>query len=145
MGTKTLEHKTLLDYKYNIRLYKYNYRYDYEKSKMHRHETFRITVNSRIVLKTPDINKALKKFKKLVKDRQDALEKERVVYVAKKKKLRVRNKRLKELIDYRLDNIHERTIESYNIVQDIITLAELYELDLEYIIEIKDRFKEFKL
>ena len=50
-----------------------------------------------------------------------------------------------DLINFRLDNLHDITVGNYKTLQDIILLATIYKLGKDYINNIKIRFKEYIL
>ena len=102
---------------------------------------YKLYKDSNLLYTTRTYSRALNRYDKEV----ETIDIDNNSKVKLKKYISNKNKRLKDLINYRLDNITEITIETYNVVQDMITLAKLYELDFEYINEIKNKFKEFKL
>lgn len=53
--------------------------------------------------------------------------------------------KLKELIAFRLSNIKVLSIGDYMVLKDIIRICKAFELDEEYINNIKNKFKDFNL
>ncbi len=105
---------------------------------------FRIIDNNKLIYNDKNQDKVYDKFMKLyrekrVKDGLGEFKDEEVL------DLHANCRRLKDLINYRLDNIHSITVEDYTVVKNMILLARLYEVDDEFINSIKIRYKHFNL
>jgi hypothetical protein len=89
---------------------------------------------------------ALHKYIILINEEKARLQEKALVIKTSSEHLNVSdNTFIKELIDFRIDNIHTVTIEHYKVLKNIIALCELCTIEEQYINNIKTRFKHFRL
>jgi len=145
-NNKLLVDRHLLNFNkdYYIRLFKFEYVSTKKQHDKARTFIYKVFSDDVVIMSTSTYQKALVKYTKVV-DNKIKKENEIINRELSKSKLNNGNNILKELIDFRLDNIHTVTIGSYKIVKDMIILAIIYNLEYEYINNIKSRFKHFRL